>query len=237
MNPDEKQLLERGRAAYESADYPVAEKCFTELLRLHQDWPELFGKLGAIFHHQGRFTDAVKLYAHALQLNPQYTEARLNLAVLLNDMGRYKHAAKLVEKMSTVIPYPGRLGMGNLANSHIATGDAYFALQLFNHARAEYENAAKLRPGWPDLKYKLGITYRRLGRNQDAIRELEAAVKIFDNDPNLHSELALSRYQAGDRRGAVDAWEAVLTRWPDFQSASRYLEMAREEKEAAISAA
>ncbi|MDP8224175.1 MAG: tetratricopeptide repeat protein [Candidatus Lernaella stagnicola] len=227
MNPEVKTMLEDARDAYDRGDFAVAEKLFTQLVRHQPQWSELYGKLGAIYHRAGRFTDAVKLYAYALQLNPRYIEARLNLSVLLNDMGHYDHAAKLVGKMSKIIPYPGRLGMGTLANKHVATGDAYFALELFNHARIEYEHAAKLRPGWPDLKIKLGIAFRRLGRTADAVREINAALEIHDDNPRWHSELALSYFQSGDVQHAVATWQAVLQRWPDHEPSARYLTMAR----------
>jgi tetratricopeptide (TPR) repeat protein len=236
MNPDVGKVYEEGRAAFAAGDFAVAEKCFTQVLRHHSDWPELYGKLGTIYHHKGRFTDAVKLYAHALQLNPKYVEARLNLAVLLNDMGRYEHAGRLLEKMSKIVPYPGRLSMGSLATNHMSTGDAYFNLQLFNHARVEFEHATKLRPGWPDLRTKLGITYRRLGRFQDAVRELETAVALNPESAHSRTELALCRFQSGDRQRGVSEWEGVLNRWPDHEPARRYLEMART-SDAAVSAA
>lgn len=236
MNPDVKKVLEKGQRAFERHDFALAEKCFVEVLRHHGDWPELFGKLGAIYHHQGRFTDAVKLYAHALQLDPKFLEARLNLAVLLNDMGRYDHASRLLEKMSKTIPYPGRIGMGKLATNHMATGDAYFALQLFNHARVEFEHAAKLRPAWPDLKLKLGITYRRLGRYADALRELEASVGLHPADPLARTELALCRFHLGHATAAVTELDAVLERWPDFEPATRYRDMARQGAAAFVAA-
>jgi tetratricopeptide (TPR) repeat protein len=219
--------LQQGNEAFAQGDYNTAERCFTQVLRQHRDWAELYGKLGAIYHKRGRFTDAVKLYAHALEINPKYLEARLNLAVLLCDLGRYDHAAKLLSPLKKTTPFPGRLNMIRLADRHIATGDAYYQLQLYDHARVEFEHAAKLRPGWPDLRRKLGIVYRRLRRCADAIRELEAARAADPKDLDLQTELALSYYQAGQKDKAQALWRAVLAHDPNHGWAQRYLLLAQ----------
>jgi Flp pilus assembly protein TadD len=227
MSPEVRQAMQQGQEAFARGDYGVAEKCFTQVLRHHRDWAELYGKLGAIYHQQGRFNDAMKLYAHAIELNPKYLEARLNLGVLLCDMGRYDYAQKLLAPLKKSAPFPGRLNMTRLAEKHMATGDMYSSLQLYDHARVEYEHAAKLRPSWPDLKRRLAVAYRRLGRYLDAIRELEAASAIEPKNLDVQTELALCRFQAGDKPRALGLWQSVLVKDPNHQRAARYLLLAQ----------
>jgi len=225
MTQEVRQVLQQGKDAFTRGDYSTAERCFTQVLRQHRNWSELYGKLGAIYHQQGRFQDAVKLYAYALELNPQYLEARLNLAVLLCDMGRYEHTHRLLAPLKKSAPFPGRLNMVRLAERHMDTGDAYYQLHLYEHARVEYEHAAKLRPGWLDLKVRLAVVYRRLGRVADAIRELELARRLDPKDLSVQSDLGLCYYQAGQRDRAAALWQAVLTQAPDHEWAARYLLM------------
>lgn len=230
-------LVEQGKEAFSRGDYRVAEQCFTKVVQRHAEWPEMHGKLGTIYHQQGKFTDAIKLYAHAIALNPQYLEARLNLAVLLNDMGQYEQASRLLANLKKNVPYPGRLNMVHLAERHMVTGDAYFAIQLYEHSRVEYEHAAKLRPGWPDLKRKLAATYRRLGRYKDALHELEAAMAINGKDPDLQTEFALCHYQSGNRQQASLLWQAVLEKHPDHEMARRFQTMMNNGRHHEIAAA
>jgi Flp pilus assembly protein TadD len=227
MIPEIDRPLAQGQEAFARGDLSLAERCFTQALRLKRDSAEVYGKLGAIYHQQGRFTEAVKLYARALELAPKNLEARLNLGVLLCDLGRYEHAGKLLAPLKKSAPFPGRLNMFRLAEKHMSTGDAYRQLQLYDHARVEYEHAAKLRPNWPELKKKLAVAYRRLGRYPDAIRELEAAGALDPKDLDLQTELAICCFQSGDRVRALGLWQAVLLQAPNHDRAARFLLLAQ----------
>ncbi len=227
MNPEINKPLLQGQEAFARGDLAGAERLFTEALRLQRDSAEIFGKLGAIYHQQGRFGEAIKLYARALELAPKNLEARLNLGVLLCDMGRYEYAAKLLAPLKKSAPFPGRLNMFRLAEKHAATGDAYRQLQLYDHARVEYEHAAKLRPNWPELKKKLAVAYRRLGRYADGIRELDAAAALDPKDLALHTELAICCFQSGDRARALALWQSVLVKDPTHDRAARFLLLAQ----------
>ncbi|HPM76110.1 MAG TPA: tetratricopeptide repeat protein [bacterium] len=226
MKDQTRQLLDQGNAAFARRDYATAETCFTQVLKTHRRFPDLYGKLGAIYHQKGRFTDAIKLFAEALKLNPDYLEARVNLLVLLNDLGYYQHAEKLLSKLNGMAANPGALNMGRLATRHMECGDLYYSLHLYEHARVEYEHACKLRPGWPDLRLKLGVVYRRLRREADALRELETAVALNPKYLEGRAELGLTYYQAGKVDHAKSLWKGVLAQDPQHGRTQRYLSLA-----------
>ena len=226
MNVDARRILDEGNSALDRGDLGAAEACFVKVLANHRQYADVYCKLGQIFHHKGRFTDAVKLFAEALKHNPNYLEARVNLLVLLNDLGHYDHAAKLLPKLQTVGVNPGPLNMGQLAKRHLESGNLYFSLQLYEHARVEFEHASKLRPGWADLRVKLGVVYRRLNRLPDAVRELETAVAINPRYLEARVELGLCYYLQGRTDHAVSLWKAVLVADPRNTNAMRYLTLA-----------
>jgi len=223
MNAETRQLMNQGNAAFAAQDYATAETCYAKVLREHRTFPDLYCKLGTIYHDKGRFTDAIKLFAEALKLNPNYIEARVNLLVMLNDMGHYDHARKLMGKLNGTGASPGALNMGRLAGKHLEVGDMYYSLQLYEHARVEYEHACKLRPGWCDVRTKLGVVYRRLNRQADAIRELETAVAINPRFLDARVELALTYFQQGKKSHAMSLWKAVIDIEPTHPRATRYL--------------
>jgi tetratricopeptide (TPR) repeat protein len=233
MTGEARRLFDDGNLALERGDFPAAETCFTKVLAQHREYADLYCKLGQVYHQRGRFTDAIKLFAEALRQNPNYLEARVNLLVLLNDLGHYDHAARLLPKLNGAGANPGPLNMGRLAKKHLESGDAYYALQLYEHARVEYEHACKLRPGWADLRTKLGLVYRRLNRAADSLRELETAAAINPRYLEARVELALGYYLQGKADHAVSLWKAVLAADPQHPRAARYLALAHAKSEIA----
>jgi tetratricopeptide (TPR) repeat protein len=236
MNAETKSLLDQGNAAFARHEFSAAEACFIKVLREHRNYPDLYCKLGAIYHDKGRFNDAIKLFAEALKLNPNYIEARVNLLVLLNDLGHYDHAARLLSKFNGGGSSPGALNMGRLAGKHLEVGDMYFSLGLYEHARVELEHACKLRPGWSDVRMKLGVTLRRLNRLDESIRELETAIAINPKYLKARTELGMSYFQAGKTNHAVSLWKAVLAAEPENKIAQRYLALTGEAARATAAA-
>ncbi len=56
------------------------------------------------------------------------------------------------------------------------------------------------------LRY-LGATYYRLGRYEEAVRELRTAVELWPDEIGLFEQLARVLEIAGDHEGAADMWE------------------------------
>src|SRR5690606_29228320 len=55
----------------------------------------------------------------------------------------------------------------------------------------------------------------RLGRYEDAVRELERAVGLMPNDPVLNDHLGDAYWQVGRKREATFQWRHALTMEPD----------------------
>lgn len=87
-------------------------------------------------------------------------------------------------------------------------------------AAAAYEKALKLQPNNPDVLTDLGITYRDMGRYEDAVRAFRTAAKLDPKHAN-------SRYNTGvvllhdlnDVKGAIAAWEEYLKVAPNGEHA------------------
>jgi len=58
------------------------------------------------------------------------------------------------------------------AEGHVALGRALLAKENPTRAATELEIAVKLAPGSPDARFSLASAYSRLGRKEDAAREL-----------------------------------------------------------------
>jgi tetratricopeptide (TPR) repeat protein len=72
------------------------------------------------------------------------------------------------------------------------------------------EEAVKLRPAEVDLRVKLGFTYTRLGKADEARRAFESAVSLDPKKAIAHYMLGLIYEKLGLREKAVAAWKACL---------------------------
>lgn len=75
---------------------------------------------------------------------------------------------------------------------------------------SELERTLALQPDNTDLHVKLGFTYTRLGRADDAQRAFENAVRLDPGKAIAHYMLGLIYEKKGLRDRAVTAWRACL---------------------------
>ncbi len=72
-----------------------------------------------------------------------------------------------------------------------------------------------------EVSYREGLVLRRLGRHQDAVEQLTAAVKRGPATPEMHYELAQTQMTAGDRNAAAESVAAGLALHPNHAGLSR----------------
>lgn len=77
------------------------------------------------------------------------------------------------------------------------------------------QKAVDLRPSDGYIVDSLGWAYYRLGRYEDAVRELERAVGLMPNDPILNDHLGDAYWQVGRKREATFQWRHALSMEPD----------------------
>ncbi len=75
--------------------------------------------------------------------------------------------------------YAQRGDLPRARDIYLATADIYLAQGFLDKATTIYKSVLKLMPGQPDVRERLGDTYRQLGRVADAIRELDLAATEF----------------------------------------------------------
>jgi tetratricopeptide (TPR) repeat protein len=128
----------------------------------------------------------------------------------LEKLGRTNEAIIRFQRALQLAPHygPARIRLAYLLTEQ---GD--------DHAAVEALTAALRSQNSPELHYRLGNSLLRLGRLDEAIAELEAAVRINPTFAEAHNNLASALVQRGERDAAIlHLREAVRVR-PDFAEA------------------
>jgi predicted Zn-dependent protease len=185
-------LVRGGRAG-------AAQEVFTELLRDHADWPELYVLLAQAYAGEADFEKAIDALHHALALSATVPEAQLTLGSIYLRQGRLPEAeqalrAELLHRpgdlqaryqLATVLELGGKqeeaiteLGAvledsPNFANGRYLLGKMLLARGDAQRAATELAAAAELAPGDANIHYQLGQAYQKLGQTELARQQFD----------------------------------------------------------------
>lgn len=169
---------------------------------------------------------AAKLEA-ALALKPDYLPARVRLAEALFDAGDVERSANRFAQVNEPAAEPAKqLGLGRIA---AARG---------NHADAieHFQRATELFPEFGAAHYALALSYRAIGKREEAQQALQrhaefgarwpavedpvlAAVTDLRSDAAALLQRGVKRADAGDVEAAIAAHEAAVAVDPSFAQA------------------
>lgn len=105
---------------------------------------------------------------------------------------------------------------GTMAETYLLRGVAQRRLGAFDQAVLDYENALRLRPGWPDAINNLAITLEECGRYDEAIRHLTIGLKQHPRDVDLWNELGSCLCSAQRSEEALQAFRKACEIDPSF---------------------
>ena len=147
---------------------------------------EFYRGLGSLLVNQADFDGAVAAYTRRIEVNPNNGEAHRQLGEIYFLQGQDEEA--LAEFLTATWLDPRD------ARAYAAAGQVHVRMLDYADASVALERALSLDPGLREARYALGTSLMRLGRTEDARRELE----IFQRD---QSEVEA----AGQRAFELDA--------------------------------
>lgn len=168
---------------------------------------------------QGRHAEAAEQLRLALGVSPDYLPARVKLAETLVKLAQFPESERLFEDLarnSAAEPL-ARFGLGQIA----------FVDGRHQEAISHLQRAIVLFPEWGEAHYTLARAYRAVGREEDAVRAVEARVRFGALAPGLEDaivaetlamrkdaraslERGLKLAEAGDLRAAIAVHEDAL---------------------------
>jgi arylsulfatase A-like enzyme/Tfp pilus assembly protein PilF len=146
--------------------------------------------------------EAVKADQAALAIAPSSAVAHNGLGLLAADQDRHAEAAREFEQATALDPTNAAYWT-NLGNARRATGAAA-------DAGAAYRHALELDSRSADAANGLGVLLVEAHRPAEAARWFERALEASPDLVEAQLNLAIARQEAGDTKGAVDAYRRVL---------------------------
>ena len=206
-------LTGAARASFERA----AEE-YVASQRLHADRPEHRTNLGTFLAQRGRFAEAEAEFRAAIDLLPTYVPAWANFADMRRMEGRDTDAEALLREGLRRAP---------AASLHHALGLTLVRLRRTAEALPELALATRIEPADRSFAYVYAIALHSTGRTNDALVEIERALREAPGSMDLLVAGAAIARDSGDRARALRWAERLAAANPSDPATQRLLEELR----------
>jgi tetratricopeptide (TPR) repeat protein len=209
-------LLFSGLAYLDLGEYVRAQRRLLAAARVRDMDPLLFWALGSLAMIHGDANGAVPLLERSLALEPNNPRAVWLVGQAYARLAYRKEEKPLVpvdyaELTNRALAWMEQRQPGS-ALLHVFRGDVLVARELTSEALAEYRQAQKIDPHWPDIHLMMGSLLGLMGQYDEAQAELEAQLRDFPGDPRALTELGGVQCRAGKYAAAVPYLERALQR-------------------------
>lgn len=154
----------------------------------------------------GNPAGAEEAFRMARELDPKNTEALMGLVEALIKQGKTQQAIDLLEQELAHASARADLRMA-LGNTAVQAGKYALALSEFQTVLVGLDPESA---GAGDIHMRMGETYRRMGKMDDAIAQMRLAKKLLPDRADVASTLALCLDSTGRWEEAQKEYQAVL---------------------------
>lgn len=206
--------LERGHAYYRLGRFDQARNDFDQARRMDGQSAMVFFNLGTAACRQQHYNEAVNDFTRALTLDAGLARAYNNRGVAYYFLGEY---AKAVADFSKAAESTNAGGMAALFNRAMA----FQAMKDHDRAMADYDMVLAKKPDTVAALNNKADILIGLGRFDQAILVLDAAITVAPNDPDLLFNRALAHERLGHLQKAQSDYDRTLALNGHFGQAYR----------------
>jgi len=176
---------------------------------------------GVAEHDRGHYDAAIRMYEEALVQNPNNVEALYELA--------FSYSMKKDYRKSLEVAYQGaKYKSRMLAGFYMQIGNNLDLLGEPKQSVEVYKAGIKLLPKMAMLHYNLAVTYRNLGKLDDARKAVKEAIAIDPDHPGSHAVLSGLWYEGRYKTPALLAACRFLVLEPRSERAASALRIVKE---------
>jgi tetratricopeptide (TPR) repeat protein len=231
-------LYALGLLAIEHRDWSEAKRRLSRLLEVDERRDDAWFYLGVAASGAGKRNEALAAFARVGE-GERFLAARTQMARLLIEAGRLQEARQAMEQLRESHPQEAKGIYLAEAGVLMETGHVNLALSLLGEALAAY-------PGDLDLLYSLALALEKVGRIQEAERNLRAILAKAPQNAQALNALGYTlvnrtdRFQEGiallqkaialdpDNPAILDSLGWAYYRLKDYQQAEAYIQRSYE---------
>jgi DNA-binding winged helix-turn-helix (wHTH) protein/Tfp pilus assembly protein PilF len=177
--------------------FPKSKAAAEAALRLDPALAEAHNSLGVVeLFYEWNWEAAERSFRRAVELNPSYGDAHQRYGLFLTVMGRFDEARAAMARAEAADPL-------SRITATLAAYPAYYSRE-FEDAVRQFRRVIQVDPNFSMAHFRLGLAYSELGRFDEALAELEAAMRL-SNDRDVTAALGRVRAMMGVRAGAEQA--------------------------------
>jgi len=161
-----------GAAEARRENWAESIAAYSRAIEIDPQNEKALNNLANVYFRQGRYEQAEQWYARALSIAPDYLLALFHHGWVLRQLNRLDEADRAF-RHCLELPAPGPREQ----RTHL---DCLFYLGTIRFREGDYAESARIMEqvcaAWPmhvEARHFLGLSYRYLGRTDDALRELE----------------------------------------------------------------
>ena len=203
-------LYNLGQTYLRQRDYTKAELALNRALKLKPDSPDTLYLLAQAASEQSRPLDALELLVRAHKLAPENTDVIFLMARVSMTQNYFEDAIPLLESGLKIAP--------QRADLHAALGESYFMAGKTETAIDEFKKLIELDPSARSYAL-MGLSYRHLGRFDDALRYFEEGLKKDPRSTSCLFNVGFIEERQGNYAQAEDLFQQTLRSTPDFPEA------------------
>jgi tetratricopeptide (TPR) repeat protein len=211
LKPETVEILYNlGQAYLRTGEYAKAELILNRALKLQPDSAETLYLLAQVDQNQGRSVDALDLLVRAHKLAPQNTDVIFLLARVSMTQNYFEDAIPLLESGLKIAPKRSDL--------HAALGESYFMSGKAEKAIEEFKVLVELDPSARSYAF-LGLSYRHLGRFDEARKYFEAGLKKDPHNASCLFNMGYIEERQGNHARAEVLFQEALRSNPNLSDA------------------
>jgi tetratricopeptide (TPR) repeat protein len=253
------EIVKEAEAAQQAGNFDLAIQDYRLILASYPSIAELRSNLGAALAAQGHYSEAIVEYKRALQAKPG-PQVRLNLALAYYKIGDLTEAVPLLKKVYSETPNNPQV-LTLLADCYLRLGQNKNVIELLSPrqsnnagdlAEAYLLGTALVRDGQPEkgqviidrilkngdtaeARLLMGTTKYMVKDFSGALVDLQKAVELNHDLPDVNAYYGLAMLSTGDQAGARKAFERELQVDPNnFDSNLRLGVVARQDQDNAL---
>ena len=199
-----------GTFYYNQSRYADAAKMFEKVVQLLPDNVRGYNNLGAMYEQMGRYDEAIAVFLRSIRMKPT-DQAYSNLGTCYYFRGQYADAAAAYEKAASLTPHK-YLPWANLGDAYRwSPGNDQRAKKAYETAIAMLLDELRVNPSDQTLRGKLAECLAKLGKRDEANREINQALAADPQNATLMYRAAIVSNTRGDPAGAIHWLNLAVT--------------------------